>query len=63
MSRNITCFGELSSHLEMTEQTKINQFMKGLKPVIKDNLISIIDQPPTLMGWENINMTLNEKKN
>ena len=38
----------------MTEQTKINWFMKGLKPVIKDNLVSIIDRPLTLMGWENI---------
>ena len=38
----------------MTEQTKINHFMKGLKPVIKDNLVSIIDPPLTLMGWENI---------
>ena len=38
----------------MTEQTKINCFMKGLKPAIKDNLVSIIDCPLTLMGWENI---------
>ena len=38
----------------MTKQTKINHFMKGLKPAIKDNLVSIIDRPLTLMGWENI---------
>ena len=50
----LTRFVELSSHLEMTEQTKINRFMKGLKPAIKDNLVSIIDRPLTLMGWENI---------
>lgn len=50
----LTRFVELSSHLEMTEQTKINRFMKGLKPAIKDNLVSIIDRPVTLMGWENI---------
>ena len=28
--------------------------MKGLKPAIKDNLVSIINRPLTLMGWENI---------
>ena len=28
--------------------------MKGLKPAIKDNLISIINRPQTLHGWENI---------
>ena len=50
----LTRFVKLSSHLEMTEQTKINHFMKGLKPAIKDNLVSIIDHPLTLMGWENI---------
>ena len=30
----LTYFVESSSHLEMTEQTKINWFMKGLKPAI-----------------------------
>ena len=50
----LTCFIKLLSHLKMTEQTKINWYMKGLKPVIKDNLISIVDRPLTLMGWENI---------
>ena len=39
----LTRFVKLLSHLEMTEQTKINCFMKGLKPVIKDNLVSIIN--------------------
>ena len=38
----------------MTEQTKISCFMKGLKPAIKDNLVSIINCPQTLHGWENI---------
>ena len=38
----------------MTEQTKILRFMKGLKPAIKDNLVSIINRPQTLRGWENI---------
>ena len=28
--------------------------MKGLKPAIKDNLVSIINRPQTLHGWENI---------
>ena len=28
--------------------------MKGLKPAIKDNLISIINHPQNLHGWENI---------
>ena len=55
----LTCFVKLSLHLKMTEQTKINWFMKGLKPVIKDNLISIIDWPLTLMGWENIIIQVN----
>ena len=55
----LTRFVELSSHLEMTEQMKINCFMKGLKPAIKDNLVSIIDQPLTLMGWENIIIQVN----
>ena len=50
----LTHFVELSSHLEITKQMKINHFMKGSKPAIKDNLVSIIDQPLTLMGWENI---------
>ena len=55
----LTCFVKLSSHLEMTEQTKINCFMKGLKPAIKGNLVSIIDWPLTLMGWENIIIQVN----
>ena len=55
----LTCFVELSSHLKMTKQMKINRFMKGLKPVIKDNLVSIIDRPVTLMGWENIIIQVN----
>ena len=38
----------------MTEQTKINHFMWGLNPAIKDNLVSIINWPSTLLGWENI---------
>jgi hypothetical protein len=50
----LTRFVEISSHLDMTEQTKINRFMRGLKPTIKDNLVSIVDRPTTLMGWENI---------
>ena len=47
-------FINISSHLNMTEQMKISHFMKGLKPVIKDNLISIINHPQTLHSWENI---------
>ena len=43
MHMYLTCFVKLSSHLEMTEQMKI-----------KDNLVSIIDQPLTLISWENI---------
>ena len=50
----LTRFIEISSHLDMTEQTKISRFMKGLKPAIKDNLVSIINRPQTLHGWENI---------
>ena len=50
----LTHFIELSSHLDMTEQTKISRFMKGLKPAIKDNLVSIINRPQTLQGWKNI---------
>lgn len=50
----LTHFIEISSHLDMTEQTKISRFMKGLKPAIKDNLVSIINRPQTLHGWENI---------
>jgi Retrotransposon gag protein len=50
----LTRFVEISSHLDMTEQTKINRFMRGLKPAIKDNLVSIVDRPNTLLGWENI---------
>jgi hypothetical protein len=50
----LTRFVELSSHLDMTEQTKINRFMKGLKPTIKDNLVSVVERPLTLVGWENI---------
>ena len=33
--------------------------MKGLKPAIKDNLVSIIDRLLTLMGWENIIIQVN----
>ena len=43
----------------MTEQMKIARFMKGLKPVIKDNLVSIINCPQTLHGWENIIIQVN----
>lgn len=43
----------------MTEQTKINCFMQGLKPVMKDILVSIVDCPTTLMGWENIIIQVN----
>lgn len=50
----LTRFVEISSHLDMTEQTKINRFMRGLNPAIKDNLVSIVDRPSTLLGWENI---------
>lgn len=50
----LTHFIEISSHLDMTEQTTISRFMKGLKPAIKDNLVSIINRPQTLHGWENI---------
>ena len=50
----LTRFIEISSHLDMTEQTKISRFMKGLKPAIKDNLVSIINRPRTLHGWEDI---------
>ena len=50
----LTHFIEISSHLDMTEQIEISQFMKGLKPAIKDNLVSIINRPQTLHGWENI---------
>ena len=49
-----THFVKLPSHLEITKQTKINCFMKELKPAIKDNLVSIIKYPLTLMGWKNI---------
>lgn len=50
----LTRFIKISSHLDMTEQTKISQFMKGLKPAIKDNLVSVIHCPQMLHGWENI---------
>ena len=50
----LTCFIEISSHLNMTEQTKISRFMKGLKPAIKVNLVGIINHPQMLHGWENI---------
>jgi len=43
----------------MTEQTKISRFMKGLKPAIKDNLVSIINRPQTLHGWEHIIIQVN----
>ena len=52
----LTRFIKILSHLDMTEQTKISCFMKGLKPAIKDNLVSIINCPQTLHGWENINI-------
>lgn len=50
----LTRFLELSSHLDMTEQTKINRFMKVLKPAIKDHLVGIVDHPATLAKWKNI---------
>jgi len=55
----LTRFLELSSHLDMTEQTKINCFMKGLKPAIKDNLVGVVDRPETLVAWENIIIQIN----
>ena len=50
----LTHFIDISSHLDLTKQMKISCLMKGLKPVIKDNLVSIINRPQTLHGWENI---------
>ncbi|GLB44446.1 hypothetical protein LshimejAT787_1700730 [Lyophyllum shimeji] len=48
----LTSFMEIASHLDMTEQTKISRFMKGLKPIVKDHLVNIIDRPSTLEAWE-----------
>ncbi|GLB42514.1 hypothetical protein LshimejAT787_1105290 [Lyophyllum shimeji] len=48
----LTSFMEIASHLDMTEQTKISRFMKGLKPIIKDHLVNIVDRPSTLEAWE-----------
>jgi hypothetical protein len=50
----LTSFMELASHLDMTEQTKISRFMKGLKPSIKDLLVNVVNRPVTLEGWEPI---------
>ncbi|KAG6855472.1 hypothetical protein H0H87_002357, partial [Tephrocybe sp. NHM501043] len=44
----LTAFMKLTSHLDMTKETKISCFMKGLKPIVKDHLINIIHQPKTL---------------
>ncbi|RDB14615.1 Retrotransposon-derived protein PEG10 [Hypsizygus marmoreus] len=48
----LTSFMELASHLDMTEQTKISRFMKGLKPSVKDHLVTIVNRPLTLEEWE-----------
>ncbi|GLB40089.1 hypothetical protein LshimejAT787_0705990 [Lyophyllum shimeji] len=48
----LTSFVEIASHLDMTEQTKISCFMKGLKPIVKDHIVNIVDRPSTLKAWE-----------
>ncbi|KAF5384867.1 hypothetical protein D9615_000927 [Tricholomella constricta] len=48
----LTSFMEIASHLDMTEQTKISRFMKGLKPTVKDALVMIVNRPTTLEEWE-----------
>ncbi|KAG6855658.1 hypothetical protein H0H87_012365, partial [Tephrocybe sp. NHM501043] len=48
----LTAFIELVSHLDMTEETKISCFMKGLKSTVKNHLVNIINQPKTLKEWE-----------
>ena len=50
---------ELASHLDMTEQTKITWFMKGLKPSIKDHLVNVVNQPLTLEAWEPLVISIN----
>ncbi|KAF5382123.1 hypothetical protein D9615_004195 [Tricholomella constricta] len=48
----LTSFMEIASHLDMTEQTKISRFMKGLKPIVKDALVMVVNRPTTLKEWE-----------
>ncbi|KAF5367277.1 hypothetical protein D9615_010460 [Tricholomella constricta] len=48
----LTSFMEIASHLDMTEQTKISRFMKGLKPIVKDALVMVVHRPTTLEEWE-----------
>ncbi|KAF5387625.1 hypothetical protein D9615_000718 [Tricholomella constricta] len=48
----LTSFMEIASHLDMTEQTKISRFMKGLKPIVKDALVMVVNRPTTLEEWE-----------
>ncbi|RDB20221.1 Retrotransposon-derived protein PEG10 [Hypsizygus marmoreus] len=48
----LTSFMEIASHLDMTEQTQISRFMKGLKPAVKDALVTITNRPVTLEDWE-----------
>ncbi|KAG6887075.1 hypothetical protein C0992_000905, partial [Termitomyces sp. T32_za158] len=48
----LTAFMKLASHLEMTEQTKITRFMKGLKSSVKDHLVNIVNCPTTLEDWK-----------
>ncbi|PPQ91144.1 hypothetical protein CVT25_012551 [Psilocybe cyanescens] len=45
---------ELSLHLDMTEQTKISHFMKGLKPAIKDNLDGNISLSRSTLIYTNV---------
>ncbi|KAG6864010.1 hypothetical protein C0991_001122 [Blastosporella zonata] len=50
----LTALMEIAAHLNMTEETKISRFMKGLKPAVKDGLVPIVDRPKTLEAWEPI---------
>ncbi|KAG5723598.1 hypothetical protein E4T56_gene18148 [Termitomyces sp. T112] len=55
----LTSFMKLTSHLDMTEQTKIMHFMKGLKPSVKDHLVNIVEQPTTLEAWKPLVISIN----
>lgn len=54
----IAQFHELARHLDLTEQSKCNQFLRGLSKPIKDALVPIVKRPDTVDGWETIVITI-----
>jgi hypothetical protein len=65
-----TKFHQICAHLNMTEETKIDRYKRGLKDAIKDALVPVIPRPTDFKAWEKLVLAIdhnifernNEKK-